>query len=118
MAGSELVVRIRDSSGADVPNFIGSTSNPSVTSEKSPGNIATGQVAVTTSATLVVPARTARKSVTLTPTSSVVYNIGTSGVTTSTGVYVPAGASITLSTTAEIYAVAPVGFTLSYVETF
>ena len=111
MAGSELLVRTVDGPGS-------SATSPSFTSEKSPDNILSGQVAVGTSSTLVVAARAARKSVTLTPTSSVVYYVGPTGVSTTTGVYVAAGASITISTTAAVYAVGAAGFTLSYVETY
>lgn len=83
---------------------------------KGGSNIATGQAAVTTSSTLVVAARTGRQKVTLSPTSSVVYYVGNTGVTTATGVYVAAGATITLDTAAAIYAVGASAVTISYVE--
>jgi len=120
MAGSELPVRIVDATGAQVTSFGGggSTSNPSVTSEKAPDNVAYGQVAVTTSATLVAAARPARKSITLTPTAATVYYVGNTGVTTANGLYVAAGGSVTLATTAAIYAVGASAVTITYAETF
>lgn len=83
-------------------------------------SFATNQVAVGTSSTLVVAARAGRRSVTLTSTSAVVFYVGNSGVTASTGQYVAAaaGASITVATTATVYAVGASAVTLSYLETF
>lgn len=81
-------------------------------------SFATGQANVTTSSTLVAAARSGRRSITLTPTSSVIYYVGNSGVTTTNGIYVAAGASITLTTSAAIYAVGAAAVTISYVETF
>lgn len=82
------------------------------------GSIDAKQIAVGTSATLVVPARSGRQRAILTPTSSVVYYVGGSNVSVSTGTYVPAGGSITLDTSAAIYAAGAAAFTLSYVELF
>jgi len=120
MAGSELPVRIVDGNGQQVTSFGGggSTANPSVTSEKSSDNLVTGQVAVGTTSTLVVAARAGRKTVTLTPTSSTVYYIGNTGVTTANGMYVAAGGTVTLTTTAAIYAVGAAALTISFGETF
>jgi len=120
MAGSELVVRVRDSLGNNVDSFGGggSTASPSVTSEKTPANLATGQIAVTTSATQIVPTRAGRKSLILTPTSATVFYVGPTGVTTATGIYVAAGASITLATEAAVFAVGSAALTVSYAETF
>ena len=79
---------------------------------------ATGQVAVTTSATLVAAARATRQRIIISPTSSVVFYVGNAGVTSGTGVYVAAGASITLDTTSAVYAVGASNVTLSYVELY
>lgn len=81
-------------------------------------SIATGQAAVTTSATLVTGIRAGRKQIILSPTSSVVFYVGGSGVSSSTGVYVAAGASITLHTAAAIYAIGASNVTLSYIEIY
>jgi len=78
--------------------------------------IATGQAAVGTTSTLVVAARSGRQKVTLTPTTSTVYYIGATGVTASTGLYVAAGAAITLDTAAAVYAVGSAALTVSYIE--
>ncbi|WP_420140148.1 hypothetical protein [Sphingomonas sp.] len=86
-----------------------------------PGStIATNQVAVTTSATQVVPARAGRQSITISSTSAVVFYLGGSGVTTSNGLYVAgsAGASITLATSAAVYAIGASAVTLSYIENY
>jgi hypothetical protein len=83
-------------------------------------SIATGQVAVTTGATLIVPAQTGRASVTITSTSATAFYIGGPGVTTTTGAYIAAaaGASITLPTAAAVYAVGAAALTVSYVVLF
>ncbi len=81
-------------------------------------SLATGQVAVTTSATLVVAARAGRQKVSITSTSAVVFYVGGPGVTAANGHYVAgtAGATITLDTAAAVYAVGAGAVTLSYIE--
>jgi len=88
------------------------------TTDKGGESMATGQVAVTTSATLVVAARTGRQKVTLSSTTAVVFYVGNIGVTSATGLYVAAaaGASITLDTAAAVYAVGASAVTISYIE--
>lgn len=83
-------------------------------------NIATAQVPVTTSATLVAAARAGRTSVTITSTSAVIFYVGATGVTASTGHYVAgvAGASVTISTQAAIYAVGASNLTVSVLEVY
>lgn len=87
---------------------------------KGGSSIVTGQVAVTTSSTLVAAARTGRQSITITSTSAVVFYVGATGVTTATGLYVAAaaGATVTLNTAAAVYAIGASAVTLSYLETF
>lgn len=84
-------------------------------------NLGTNQVAVGTSATLLVTARPKRRSVLLVNVggSAKVY-IGTSAVTTATGSYLPAvdGASTSIPTTAEVWAVAASTQTISVMEVF
>lgn len=87
----------------------------------SPGaTLATNQVSVTTSSTLVVAARAGRQSVTISSTTAVVYYLGANGVTAANGLYVAAaaGASITLNTAAAVYAVGASAVTLSYLENY
>jgi hypothetical protein len=83
-------------------------------------SFATGQVAVGTTATQVVPARVGRQSVTITATSAVVFYVGASGVTAANGHYVAAaaGASVRVDTTAAVFAVGASALTVSYLETF
>jgi len=84
-------------------------------------SMATGQVAVPatpTDAVQVVAARAGRSSVTLTPLTSVAYTVGNSGVTVATGMFVPAGQSVTLETAAAVYAVGASAVTLSYLENY
>lgn len=89
--------------------------------------IATGQIAVTTSATQIVPARTgnaqgvgARKRLILSATSAVVWYVGAAGITSATGLYVAAaaGSSVTLQTTGAVFAVGASAVTISYVEEY
>jgi len=86
--------------------------------QKGGASMATGQVAVTTSATLVVPARAGRQRVTLTPTTSIAYCVGNSDVTAATGGFVPAGASVTLETAAAVYVAGVAAVTISFIELF
>lgn len=89
--------------------------------------LATNQVSVASSATLIVAARTGatgtgRKSVTITNiTGTGPFYVGNTGLTTSTGMYVgaTAGASITLDTQAAIFGIVPTtAQSVSFVETF
>lgn len=82
-------------------------------------NTAAGQASVGTSATLVVAAR-ARQKVTFTVTSAVACSFGGAGVTASTGfpLQAVAGATITLDTSAAIYAVCASTATIGYIELF
>jgi len=101
---------------APTTNADGTRSNRSLGSP----SIATGQIAVGTSSTLVVPARTGRLAVTITATSAVVFYVGVNGVTVANGAYAggAAGASITIPTQAAVYAIGASALTVSYLETF
>ena len=87
-------------------------------------SIATGQLSVGTSAALLVAARagavgTGRMAVVITNTGTATIYVGNSGVTTSTGLAIPAGQSIRLLTGAAIYAVSGTASqTASYLEEF
>jgi hypothetical protein len=81
-------------------------------------SLATGQVSVGTNATLIVPARSSRVRLILSPTSPVVYYVGGSTVAPGAGVYVAAGASITIDTSAAVYAVGASPVVISYAEMF
>jgi len=84
-------------------------------------SFAVGQIAVGTSGTLVVAARTGRQAVTLTSLTAVAYSVGnTVGVTTASGfpIQAVAGAGVTIQTSAAVYAVGASAVTIGYVETF
>ena len=117
---SATPVQIVDAFGGQITTFGGggSTANPSVTSEKAPTNVATGQQALATSATQIVPARAGRKSLVIIPTSATLFYVGGSSVTSANGLYVAAGASVTLSTEGPVFGVAPSAVTVSFLETY
>lgn len=88
-------------------------------------NVATGQAAGSLSpaaATQIVAARAGRRSVTITNiTGTQPVYLGNTGVTTANGLFLAgtAGASVTIATTAAIFATSPTAAqTLSYMETF
>lgn len=103
----------------------GSLANP--TYERSVGSpsMATGQVASSLSpaaAVQIVAARSGRRSVTITNvTGSQPVYLGASGVTTATGFFLAGtvGASVTLPSTAAVFATAPTtAQTLSFIENY
>ncbi len=109
----------QDSSG--IPSFVTLTADGEIPIESSaPTTIATGQVSVGTSSTLVVAARTGRTSVTITMLGGVDAYLGVTGVTTSTGTLLlgAKGASFTLNTSAAVYGVAASTVSVSYEEEF
>jgi len=88
------------------------------------GAIATSQASIGTSAALIVAARTGaagtgRIAATLYNEGTVTVFFGPSGVTTSTGMPLPAGASATINTTAAIYGISTIASqTIGVMETF
>lgn len=86
-----------------------------------PGNLATAQVSVGTTAGLIAAGRTARQTVTVVNTSTTDIYIGGSGVTTSSGLLLPGvkGASLTLAFTGALYGVVASGTaTVTEAETY
>ena len=84
-------------------------------------NIATGQVAPTTSATLIANARTGRQSIAIVQNGTTPVYLGTSGVTSSTGILLTGtlGAAISLDYQGAIYAITASGTgSISFVETY
>lgn len=81
----------------------------------------TGQVTVGTTATLIVPARPYRNSVTVILKEAVACHVGPAGVTAANGAFLPGviGASMTLPYSGAIYMVST-GATcnVSFMETF
>ena len=86
--------------------------------------LATAQASIGTTAAAIVAARTGgsgtgRITATLYNTGAVTVFVGSSGVTTGNGIPVPAGASLTLKTTAALYGItASSSATVGVVETF
>jgi hypothetical protein len=77
----------------------------------------TSQVAVTTSAALAVPAAIGRDTVTLYNSGASTAYVGNSNaVTTSTGFPIPAGASLTMEATVDIYAIGSASTTLAVIS--
>lgn len=83
-------------------------------------SIATAQVSVGTTSTLVVAARTGRQSVTLSISAANTCAFGNTGVTTTTGFPLQpvAGGTITLPTAAAIYAACSATTTVNELENF
>ena len=101
------------------PSTDGTTANPSVTSELSAANVATGQLTVSSTTLQLVPARAGRKSIVITTTNPASpYYVGASNLTTANGFYLGNGASVSLSTAGAVYVVCPAGGTLTYIETY
>lgn len=71
------------------------TLNPWFVANASGATLAQGSASPTTTATLIASSSTARRSITITNTGTVQVNIGGSGVTATTGVPLPVGASAT-----------------------
>jgi hypothetical protein len=94
------------------------TLNPWFVANASGSTLAQGSATATTSATLIVSASTARRSITITNTGSVQANIGGSGVGSTTGLPLAPGASVTFdgAARAAFYGIAASGTcTLAYV---
>ena len=120
-AVNQLVVSLSSASGgaAATPIFVNQVNIPVGTA-----TIATGQASVTSSASAVVASRTGaagtgRADVTIFNSGTNTVFLGASGVTSSTGIHLLAGANITLTTQSAIYAITASGSsTISYVETY
>lgn len=86
-----------------------------------PGNLATSQVSVGTTATQVVASRAGRSIVTVVNTTTTDIYLGAAGVTTSTGILLPGtkGASVTLQYTGALYGIVASGTaTVTEAETY
>lgn len=81
--------------------------------------IASGQATVGTSAANIVAARDTRKRVILINHGAGDVFVGPAGVTTSTGLKIPSGASVTLQTTAAVQGIASsAGQSVHYLEEY
>lgn len=114
-----LAVSPVSSTGVQAPS--GTVADPEYTRRVGTGTIATNQVSVGTSATLIAAARSGRQSIVITLTAATVLYVGTSGVTTGNGLFVAGvvGQTITLETAAAVYGIVASGtLTVSYLENF
>lgn len=87
----------------------------------SPASIATGQVTIANTATLIASSRAGRRSITIVNEGTSVVRIGTASVTTGNGVYLPnvIGATITLDGGAAVSGIVASGTNpISFVESF
>lgn len=87
---------------------------------RGPSSFATGQVTVSTTATTLVASRSGRTNVVLLNYGICTVWVGPATVTTSNGIALDPGATLTLSTTALIQGIAPTGFSgiVHYVEEY
>ena len=82
-------------------------------------NIATGQVTVNTTATLVLTRRATRRSIGILNTGTTTIYIGVAGVSATTGHQLPSGSFIGLPATAEVWAISVTSAgTVTYVEAY
>ena len=81
-------------------------------------NVATGQITVATTATLVITRRATRRAIGILNTGSNTIYIGPQGVTTTTGHSLPSGAFIGLPTVAEIWAIGASASSVTYTEVY
>ena len=112
----------------EITSLASIVTNTAVLGSKAVGaaNIATGQISVGSTATLIAAARTGapgtgRVDITIVNWSTVDVFLGGSGVTTSNGMKLPGvlGASITITVTSAIYGIVATGTeSISYIETY
>lgn len=94
--------------------------NPAPTRDYGSASIATSQVAVGTSATQIVAARSGRLAVTVTMLGAGDIFLGASGVTVSNGTLLlgTKGSSVTVPTQAALFGIGAAGQSVSVLETF
>lgn len=81
-------------------------------------NLATGQVSVGTTATVIAAARTGRGTVTVANGATAIY-VGNSGVTTTTGILVPVNGNLTLTFNGAVYGIVATGTSsVTYSESY
>ena len=102
-------------------NKLATTASASVSTSPGASNLATNQVSVTDSATAIVAARAARRSVLIFNHGTTDVYIGGAAVTTSTGILLvgTAGAAVSIPTAAAVYGIVASGSqTVSYIEVY
>lgn len=118
---AEAVFPVDPATGIPVPT--GSASSPLyvITTQLGAASIATGQATATTSASILVPARSGRISVTIENLGATDTFLGASGVTSSTGMLLVGtkGSAVTIYTQAAVYGIVGTGTqAVSFLETF
>lgn len=119
--GTPVFVRLSDgtSAVATLPVSLASVPSHDIVS-RGPSSFASGQVSVSTTATTLVASRSGRSSVILLNYGICTVYVGPATVTTSNGIALDPGATLTLSTSALIQGIAPAGFNgiVHYVEEY
>lgn len=97
-----------------------SAAAPLPVGDRGTGSVATGQVAVGTTATLVAPARPGRRRVMVSVGAANACAFGNAGVTATTGfaLAAAAGASVTLDFAGALYGACSASTTVSFIEQF
>lgn len=98
-----------------------SAANPLATIPLGGGSLATGQVSVGTTATLIAPARAGRQSLLIVNEGTTVVRVGTASVATGTGAYLAgtAGQTLRMDTSGAVYGIVGSGTqTVSFVEIY
>ena len=119
--GTPVFVRLSDGTSAiaTLPVSLASVPSHDVVS-RGASNIASGQVSVSSTATTLVSSRSGRSSVTFLNYGVCTVWVGPPTVTSSNGIALDPGSSLTLSTIASVQGIAPSGFTgiVHYVEEY
>lgn len=98
----------------------GAIQNTGIENFEGANNLNNGQVYITGTATLVVPVNASRRSVTIKNQSpSVTIYVGKTGVTTTTGIELKAGESISIDFVGAIYAISESGLpVIGFIESY
>lgn len=120
-----VIANTSGGSGTDINiAAVGGTpvTSPLPVSSAGSANLATGQVSVANTATLIAALRSGRQAITIVNTAATAVYLGNStGVTTSTGTLLPGivGASVTMNTQSAIYGISATGSeTVTEFETY
>lgn len=118
---ADAFFEVDPATGVPVPT--GAAGNPIYvnTTQLGASNLATGQATATTSASILVPARSGRISVTVENLGTTDTFLGAAGVTAATGMLLVGtkGSAVTIYTQAAIYGIVATGTqAVSFLETF
>lgn len=122
--GAPIAAGVNTDGSQDIAGVDGtsraSATNPLPSRTYGSASFATGQVAIGTTATQIVPARTGRVAVTVILNGAADVFLGVAGVTTANGVLLLGvkGSSVTIPTQAAVFGVSGSTQPVSFVETF